>query len=196
MPFEQYLELALQGNLGQRTYSHSFLKREQSGQSPYMELTDKMRLGSMVDDILTSPETVNPAVNPEMFKRACKIASEIKKQFKGMLNSFVPQVSYTGQIIYKGIAMNVCGRLDWLLEKHAVIDLKVTDAKTDKAFAGVIDFMGYRNQMFNYCGLSQTKVAYIIPYSTKAGACLSVVKMEWNTGSNEFFENAVLKFGV
>ncbi len=190
MPFENYLHLS---SAEDKFYSHSFLKSEIAGQAPLFIASAKVKLGAMVDAILTSPDTVDPS-KPE-FKQACKIASAIKLSFKGILNQFEPQVSFSGQITFKGLVLNTCGRLDWLLPKIAPIDLKVTEAKTDKEFKKIIDFMGYDNQMFNYCGLSETKQAFILPYSTKANACLSVVKMEYSTSANEFWEKSVLKFG-
>jgi hypothetical protein len=182
-------------SLEDKYYSHSFLKSEQSGQSPYLEITEKIKIGAMADNILTSPDKVNPAL-PE-FRAGRNIASNINqnKIFKPLLPLFVPQVSYMAQITYKGLVMNVCGRLDWEIPKIAAIDLKVTDAKTDKEFAAIIRHMKYDNQMFNYMGMSGTKQAFIIPYSTKANACLSVVKFEYGIGRNEFWENSVIKFG-
>lgn len=191
MPFEQYLLLS---NTGERSYSHSFLKSEQSGVSPLFVASQKVKLGKMVDSILMSPDEVNPA-EPE-FKIGRKIASEIKRQFGPMISNFVPQLSYTGCLNYKGIVMNVCGRLDWLLTNHAVIDLKVTDAKTDKEFAKIIDYMGYDNQLFNYRGLAGVNKSFIIPYSTKAKACLSVVELEYSHSAEKFWIDSVLKFGI
>lgn len=190
LPFEKYLALS---NDGERAYSHSFLKSEQSGVSPLFVASQKVKLGKMVDEILMSPETVNPAL-PE-FSEGRKIASAIKARFGKLIDNFVPQVSYTGQLSHKGLVMNICGRLDWELPKHSVIDLKVTDAKTDKEFAKIIEYMGYSNQMFNYRGLAGVENSFLIPYSTKAKACLSVVKIEWSQASKDFWKNAVIKFG-
>lgn len=176
-----------------RYYSHSFLKREQNGISPHLEITAKIKLGKMVDAILMSPNEVDPS-QPE-FKQACVIASAIKVKFGTLIKNFIPQVGYTAQMAYKGLLMNTCGRVDWLLEKHSIIDLKVTDAKTDAEFAKVCDYMGYPNQMFNYRGLAEVKQSFILPYSVKAKACLSVVKMEYSPTSEEFFRNAIIKFG-
>ncbi len=192
MPFHAYINLIAKG---EKNYSHSFLKSEIAGTSPIFIITEKVKLGKMVDGILTSPDEVDPAENPQMFKQACKIASSIKVNFKGMIEQFKPQISYTADLSYKGLVLPVCGRLDWLLERQAVLDLKVTEAKTDKEFAAIIRHMGYGNQMFNYMGLAGVKVAYLMPYSTKANACLSVVKVEWTGGANSFWENSVIKFG-
>lgn len=190
LTFEKYFAIS---NHGERNYSHSFLKSEQSGSSPLFIASEKVKLGKMVDTILMSPGEVDVTL-PE-FITGKKIASAIRERFRPLIDTFVPQVSYTGQLSHKGIVMNVCGRLDWLLEKKAVLDLKVTDAKTDKEFAKIIEYMGYGNQMFNYRGLAGVESSYIIPYSTKAKSCLSVVKLEWSQSSVDFWTNAVIKFG-
>lgn len=191
MPFEDYLNVV--GVDSDRTFSHSFLKSEQNGVSPLFIPSNKVKIGAMVDAILTSPETVDPS--QPFFKEGCRIASKIKAKHGDLIKHFTPQVSYTGQISYKGLVMNTCGRLDWLLENIAVIDLKVTEAKSDSEFEKIISFMGYRNQMFNYMNLSGTKESYILPYSTKTNDCLTIVPIKWSLGANEFWQNAVLKFG-
>ncbi len=190
MSFESYLQMAGDSD---KFYSHSFLKSEQAGVSPLFIASQKVKLGKMVDAILMDPDEVDISL-PE-FADGRKIASAIRNQFKSLIDNFIPQVSYTSTLRYKGLEMNVCGRLDWELPKHAVIDLKVTDAKTDKEFAKVIDFMGYSNQMHNYRCLSGVSASYLLPYSTKSKTCLSVVKMEYSPDAEQFWKDAVLKFG-
>lgn len=192
MPFEDYLTLS---SIEQdKFYSHSFLKSEESGTSPLFIPSNKVKLGKMVDSILMDkPEEVDVTL-PE-FQTGKKIASAIKAKFGDMIKNFVPQVSYAGQLSYKGLVMNVCGRLDWELPKLAVIDLKVTDAKTDKEFAKIIEFMKYGNQLFNYRGLAGVRQSFLLPYSTTAKTCLSVVKMEYSPTAEEFWKSCVIKFG-
>ena len=192
LSFDDYLIMG-SGAMDDKIYSHSFLKSEVSGTSPLFIPSNKVKMGKMVDSILMSPDEVDPSL-PE-FAQACKIASSIKVQFKGLIDNFIPQVSYTAELSYKGLVMKACGRLDWLLPNHAVIDLKVTDAKTDKEFAKIIEYMGYKNQMHNYRGLSGVRQAFILPYSTKAKTCLSVVKMEYSPGADEWWKQAVTRFG-
>lgn len=191
MPFEDYLRMA--NNNNERYYSHSFLKSEQSGTSPLFITSNNVKLGKMVDSILMSPDEVD--VSAPEFSHARKIASEIKLKFGHLIKNFVPQVSYVGQLSYRGLVMNVCGRLDWELPNHSVIDLKVTEAKSDKEFAKVIEHMGYGNQMFNYRGLAGVRQSFLLPYSTTAKACLSVVKMEYSPSAEKFWTDAVIKFG-
>ena len=187
MPFDSYL------NLGSSFFSHSFLKSEESGTSPLFVPSNKVRIGKMVDNILMSPDEVDITL-PE-FSEGKKIARAIKIKFGNLISQFVPQVSYAAQLSYKGLVMDVCGRLDWELPNHAVIDLKVTDAKTDKEFAKIIEYMGYNNQMFNYRGLSQLRQSFILPYSTKANNCLSIIENKYSQSAEEFWKSAVLKFG-
>ena len=185
VPFESYLKLD--------GFSHSFLKREVNGVAPYMEISDKMRLGSIVDGLLMQPNQVD--IKDPQYSIAVKMAIEIKQTFGDLIKNFVSQMSYTGTAEHQGFKMPVCGRLDWLLPKHAVIDLKCTGAKNDKEFIAFISHMGYHNQMFNYCGLSETKVAYIIPYSTTSKKCLSVVKIPIRP-TNFFWAEKILKYGT
>lgn len=187
MPFNDYLIM------GERNYSHSFLKSEQSGTSPLFIPSNKVKLGKMVDSILMSPDEVD--VSAPEFGPGKKIASKINYKFWHLIKNFVPQVSYIGQLSYRGITMNVCGRLDWELPNHSVIDLKVTDAKTDKEFAKVIEYMKYPNQMFNYRGLANVRQSFILPYSTTAKDCLSIVKLEYSPAAEKFWRDAVIKFG-
>jgi hypothetical protein len=185
VPFESYLKL--------EGFSHSFLKREVNGVAPYMEISDKMKLGSLIDGLLMQPDQVD--IRDAQYQIAVKMAIEIKNTFGGLIKDFVSQMSYTGIAEHQGFKMPVCGRLDWLLPNHAVIDLKCTGAKSDNEFTAFITHMGYNNQMFNYCGLSQTQTAYIIPYSTTSKKCLSVVKIPIDT-SNNFWAEKILKYGT
>lgn len=185
VPFDKYLNFP--------GYSFSFLKREVNGVAPEFIGSDKVKLGSLVDAILTQDEKID--YEDPQFNRAMQIAIEIKDKFGTMIKSFVPQVSYTGTMEYKGFKIVSKGRLDWELLKLAVVDLKVTAAKDDKAFKAFIEHMGYGDQLFNYCGLSGTKRAYILPYSTTAKRCLSIVNIPIGD-RNEFWEEKVLKFGT
>ena len=177
-------------------FSHSFLKNEKQGFAQKIDPTEKMKLGSLVDKILTESDKITgEEINSKIFKPACVIASKIKKKFGDLIKNFEPQISYAGQADFKGIKLNVCGRLDWELPELAVIDLKITDAKSDAEFLKIVKHFGYDNQMFNYCGLSSTKQAFLMPYSTKANACLSIVKFEYSISANEFWQEKILLHG-
>lgn len=183
LPFDTYLKLP--------GLSHSFLKTEKNGVSPFMEITEKMKLGSMVDAILTEPHKVD--VTDPNFAKGKRIASAINEQFGSLIKTFIPQLSYTGAASFEGFTIEVCGRLDWLLPGHAVVDLKVTAAKDIQP---IIQHFGYNNQMFNYCKLAGVKVAYIISYSTALNKCLPVVKIDCSSDRNAFWEEKILKFGT
>ena len=185
LPFEKYLKLG--------GYSHSFLKSQKNGISPYFKVTDKVRLGSLVDALLTQDDRFD--FNDPLAQKAISIAKQIKDTFGGMIELFKPQISYTSTLEYSGLSMKVTGRLDWELPKFAVIDLKVTGAKTDKEFAAYIDHMGYKNQLWNYAKMAGLNKAYIVAYSVPAGRCLSVVSIPI-TERNEFWENAIFEFGT
>lgn len=184
LPVEDYFKLP--------GFSHSFVKYQQNGVVPYKELTDKMRLGSMVDRILTEPDLIY--YHDPLFQRARNIAIELQENYKSVFGSFKSQQSYSGTMCYQDFKLNVCGRVDWKLPVYAVIDLKCTSAKTDKEFRTLIEFMGYKNQLFNYAGLAQVPKAYILPYSTAMNRCLSIVEVPVG-GNNIFWQDAIFKFG-
>lgn len=184
IPFDEYQRLG--------GYSYSFLKREVNGVAPEFIGSDKVRLGSLVDAILTQDDRID--YDDPQLDRAMKIAIEIKDKFGDLIKLFVPQVSYTAVSEFSGFKMPVKGRLDWELPKHAVIDLKVTEAKTDREFATLISHMGYDHQLFNYCGMSKVNKGYLMPYSTTAKKCLSVVGIDFGP-SDPFWEDKILKFG-
>lgn len=185
IPFEQYLKLG--------GYSHSFLKSQKNGITPYFKMTDKIRLGSLVDALITQDDRFD--FSDQLAKDAMKISNQIKDTFGGMIELFKPQISYTSILEYCGLSMKVTGRLDWELPKHAVIDLKVTGAKSDKEFAAYIDHMGYKNQLWNYAKMGGFKKAYIVAYSAVAKKCLNVVSVPIGD-RNEFWESKILEFGT
>ncbi len=184
LPFEQYLKLG--------GYSHSFLKGQKNGISPYFNVTDKVRLGSLVDALLTQDDRFDFA--DPLAQKAITIARNIKDQFGGMIELFKPQASYTATATLGAFSLAVTGRLDWELPKQAVIDLKVTGAKTDKEFAAYIEHMGYKNQLWHYANLAGVKRAYILAFSIPANKCLSIVSCPVGD-RNEFWEDNIVKFG-
>lgn len=171
-------------------YSHSFLKREQNGVVEAFPASAKMMIGSMVDAILTDPKSVDVA--SPYFAPAKDIAIILKQTFGDMISRFSPQVSYTGEMTYKGITMPTTGRLDWQLGKHAVIDLKVTSATSLPA---LIRYMGYDNQLWNYAHMAGVKKAYILAYSSTRHEPLPITEIDISSDYNEFWAAAILKFG-
>lgn len=172
-------------------YSHSFLKHEQNGEKAEIDVTKQMMLGSMVDAILTdSPDKVD--MSSELYVPGRNIALEIKNQFGDMIKGFDKQVSYTADVEFKGFKMRTTGRLDFLLPKIAVIDLKVTGAKDVQS---LIRFMGYGNQVWHYCKYAGVKKAYIMIYSIPLKKT-EIISIDCSQPVNEFWAGKILKLGV
>jgi len=184
LPFEEYKKLG--------GYSHSFVKYNESGVPRYIQPTDKMRLGSLVDALLTSSSEFD--ISDPLADHAMRIASKIKETYASMISNFKPQVSYTGTMEFAGLKMETTGRLDWELPRFNVTDLKVTGAKSDKEFRILIDYMGYENQLWNYAKLGNFSKAYILPFSVPLNKCLRIVSVPI-LERNKFWEDAILKFG-
>lgn len=184
LPFQQYLELG--------GYSHSFLKGQKNGISPYFKVTDKVRLGSLVDALLTQEDRFD--FKDPLVEKAMKIARTIKDSLGAAYTQLKPQISYTATANYGDFNMKVTGRLDWEIPKHAVVDLKVTGAKSDKEFAAYIEHMGYKNQLWNYAKMAGLKRAYILAFSVPSNKCLSLVPIEL-PDYNEFWAKSILDFG-
>ncbi len=181
MPGEAYFKLP--------GYSHSWLKREKNGVVEPFNPTRKMLLGSLVDAFLTEPDRVK--VTDPNYTKAKIIATCIKNNFGSLIERFIPQVSYTATMHYNGLRMDTQGRLDWLLPRHAVIDLKFTAAASIKP---IIEYFGYKNQLWNYAKMAGVKKAYIISYSDETGEC-EVTQIDVTSEYNEFWASSTLKHG-
>lgn len=181
IPFQEYLQLP--------GLSHSFLKREVNGITPDLEITDNIRLGSMVDAILTEPGKAD--MTSHLYEPAKAIAYEIKSKFAAAIKAFRKQVSYTAEMNMDGFIMPVKGRLDFLIPGHAVVDLKITKMKDLPA---LIEHMGYKNQLWSYCQMAQVKVAYLMIYSVPAKK-VYLIKIDCSQPGNLFWEEKILKFG-
>ena len=184
LPFDEYLKLG--------GHSHSFLKSQINGVSPYFKVTDKVRLGSLVDALLTQEDRFD--FGDPLASKAMEISLNIKNVFGTMIKNFKPQISYTANLNFSGFSLKSTGRLDWELPNIAVIDLKVTGAKSDKEFREYINHMGYKNQLWHYAKMANVNKAYILPFSVTANKCLSIVSIPVGD-RNEFWEQSILKFG-
>lgn len=149
LEFEQYLKLP--------GYSHSFLKSNVQGVKKYFDVTDNVRVGSMVDNILTDPARVD--MSDPLYPACKELAHTIQQQFGDVIAICEKQISYTATMNMQTLSMPVTGRLDFLLPGVAVIDLKVTFAKDVDA---LIEFMGYQNQLWHYCRLAKVQKAYLL----------------------------------
>lgn len=180
VPFEVYQKLP--------GLSTSFLKQEQNGVKPDFVMTDKVRVGSLVDSILTEPAKAD--MSSPLYPIAKNIAFKMKQTFGEMMSSFIPQVSYTAIAEHQGFKMRVRGRLDFLLPKLAVIDLKVT---YNKDIPTLIDFMKYREQMFLYCKFAGVQKAYLLFYCVPKKTC--TIHFIDCSGANTWWEEKIIAHG-
>jgi len=173
-------------------YSFSWLKQQQSGHAAYFAATPKMQLGSAVHDILSGH--YNGSVEGEQFRIARAIAIQIKASLSAIWPKLKFETSYTATAEFAGLRMPVMGRSDLAIPRMLVGDFKVTDAGSDKAFAALITYMRYEDQLWHYGELEQAKTRMFFPYSTKIRKCLTPVVVP-RTERNEFWEQAILDFG-
>lgn len=180
LDFDNYLKL--------KGYSHSWLKNQRNGVTPVFNMTDNIRLGSLVDSILTEPAKAN--INHSLYNPAKNIAYSLQTNFRSLIDNFKKQISYTAVMEYKGFEILTTGRIDYLLEAHAVIDLKITKSKDVKA---LIEFMGYRNQLWHYARLSNVRKAYLMIYSIPLKKTF-IIPVDIS-GRCIFWEESILNFG-
>ncbi len=190
---QQYNNLDFADYLKLPGYSHSFLKHAKNGIAANIEVTDKMKVGSMVDAILTEPHKANMA---DPIYPYCKdIAFNVKEKFGTLIQHFQKQISYTCTVSYDaGTAKFFIyskGRLDFLLPGHAVIDLKITEAKDVPA---LIEFMGYENQLYHYCRMAGVKKAYLMVYVINKRK-VELREFDCSSNYNTFWANKVLEYG-
>lgn len=169
-------------------YSHSFLKYEKAGLQRQIEITDKIKIGSLVDSIITEPEKVD-MLSP-LYNIARDIAACLRKNFP-YIEHFDKQVSYSGIAEYKGFKLPVKGRLDFYRKGVAHIDLKVTAEKNVRA---LIAHMGYINSMWNYAKLSKSKNNYILIYSAPLKQAF-LIPIDCSGNYNEFWAEKILQYG-
>ena len=181
IPFDHYQKMA--------GYSMSFLKKEQNGIARDFIMTDKVRVGSLVDAILTEPAKAN-MMDP-LYPVARKIAQEMSVKFGDLLKEFIPQVSYTAMLQHGAFNMPARGRLDFLFPKFAVIDLKVTNAKN---IEDLIKFMKYKEQMHLYCKFAGVTKAYLFIYCVPLKKCH--VEFIDCSGESEWWEDKIINFGT
>lgn len=184
LDFDDYLEIP--------GMSFSYLKGERYGQAKEVPLTHKIRIGKMVDAILTEDGRIDMA--DEFYPIARSIAEKIKAKFGEFIVKFEKQISYSADAIYNGYKLSTKGRLDYLLPGMAVIDLKVTHVKADQV-RPLIKFMQYDNQLWNYANMAQVKRKYIMIHSVPSKTT-EMVDMGVVTSYNEFWQGKIEKFGT
>lgn len=183
IPFEEYLKF--------EGYSHSFLKREHNGIVEPLTITDNITIGKLVDGILTDPSSVDMS-NP-LYSVAKLIAYEVTKTFGALILNFESQISFTADVEYNGFIMPTTGRLDWGLEKHAVIDLKCTKSKVAQIPA-LIEYMGYKNQLWHYCKMYGVDKAYLMFHSIPEKKTI-IQFVDCSAPVNDFWANKIELFG-
>lgn len=180
--FQDYLKLP--------GYSHSFLKSNVSGVSKYFQETDKVRVGKIVDAILTDP--ANADMSHPLYPQCKILAFELQKMFGDVMSACKKQVNYTAEIEMSGLSMPVKGRLDFLLENIAVLDLKITNEKNVDA---LIEYMGYNNQLWHYSKMSNVTKSYLMFYVVPLKKVI-IKSVDVTSNSNEFWMNKIIDFGT
>lgn len=170
-------------------YSFSFLKNEENGMPQEVKESFKIKVGKIVDAILT--EDGNVDMTCEEYPIARSIAIKIKEKFGAYIPKFDKQVSYMATMCYHNHYMPTRGRLDYLIPNVAVVDLKVT---FEKKWMELIKYMRYNDQQWNYANMAQVKRKFIMIHSVPLGTT-EMVDLGVVTPRNEFWESKVLKFG-
>jgi hypothetical protein len=183
--FEEYLKF--------KGYSHSFLKREQNGVSPEFVPTNAVKFGSLVDELLTEPEKVD--ISNPMYGFAKDVGLAVMQFFGNEIwNAMESQLCFTTEMRMNGLIMPFKGRLDKFDARgKMVVDLKITQSPI-KQIPTLIDYMGYKNQLWGYGKPLGAERGLLIFYSTKdKKPFMYPFKFEER---NAFFEEKVLNFGV
>lgn len=169
-------------------YSHSFLKQEVNGVVPEFNETENVRIGKMVDNIITG-EPVD--MDSDLYPYCRDIAKQITATYGGLIKQFQTQVNYSATACLNGFEMPVKGRLDFLLPGHAVIDLKVTKSMNVHLLA---KFMGYENQLWHYCKMAGVKTGFLMFYSIPLKKT-QLIQVDCSGNFNQFWADKILKFG-
>lgn len=193
MPFEEYL------NLKGMSFSH--LKSLKDGVKREIKITNKILVGKAVDAILTNDTLGELELSQDILIPAINIADKIKSEWGEVIKSLTPQVSYHAKMYDDEKVMSIVttGRLDWLLGKAAVVDLKITnDAKNAFDCEKLVEWMGYDNQIFNYGGLAGVKHHFLLMYSTRVNKTFllkRLVKEEDRMKANKWWNDKISEYG-
>jgi hypothetical protein len=186
MPFDEYKKL------GGRGFSN--LKNSKDGIQKEFKMTDKILLGSIVDSIKTGTVS-NEEYKSHLFKPASSIAKKLDESFGSIFPLLQKQVSFSCDLFYEGFVMPTQGRLDFLLKNRCVIDLKVNNsAKSMEDCLKVIEWMGYKKQVFHYSNLAEVSKKYIMMYSTVVSDTF-LIPIVTGEDEEQWFINKVIEFG-
>lgn len=169
-------------------YSHSFLKYQQHGVVLFIEPTDKMRLGSLVDAILcnTGADITDPQYQIAKF-----IAAYIDRHFP-WLRQCKAQQHYTATVSCNGLEMPIKTLIDFVLPGIATVEMKVSDC-TKKQAETMVQFMGYDNQCFIERSCANVPDAYLLVYCRKTKD-IYFTKRECS-GADMWLADKIMMFG-
>lgn len=121
--------------------------------------TAKMLLGTAVHNYLLSPAEYKhdnaSVVRP--------LAAALKRTLGNLLPLSKPELAITATFESEGFVLDYKGRIDLLVPKILVIDLKVTDGDIEKT----IGFFGYENQLSGYAIAADVPRAAILAINTR-----------------------------
>ncbi len=169
--------------------SNSYLKHEVNGEPRTFEANASMKIGSLVDGILTAPDTVN--MRDEFYQIAKDFAHNIKMEFGMLIKEFNKQVSFTANAWTAGCMLKVKGRPDFCIEKFVVTDLKITKS-TD--IMGLIKYMRYEDQVWHYCKLARAPQGYLMVYSIPLRKT-HIIKVDVSKETNTFYQGKIMRLG-
>jgi len=169
-------------------YSHSFLRYNINGSMPEIIATDKMRLGTMVDEIRTGG---NADITYPQYAYAKQIALYLIKHMP-FLDRLQPQAHCTATAHYAGLQLPMKTLIDFLLPGVATVEMKVSDIHS-KNVAGIIAHMGYDNQCFIERSCANVPVAYLLIYCRKSKDIYFDARS--TNGADDWVSEQVLKFG-
>lgn len=182
MAFDEYMRM--------KGYSHSYLKYNQGGSVPQIEVTLKMQLGSIVDAILTGGKSFPPTT--EMYQEAKAIAYYMGNNMP-YLGRLRKQIPCTAIAEYAGLQLSMKTLPDFLLPRIATVEMKVSDIHSKQAEA-MIQHMGYDNQCFIERSLANVPKSYLLVYCRKSKDVYFRERACENAA--DWLCEQILKFGV
>lgn len=181
--------------LGLIGYSNSFFKFEKNGVVEPIVPNEKMKFGSLVDDLLTSPMDVD--IKHPDFKEAAAAAHKVIEFFGEDNYSHVEkQISMTALMgdEVRGF-IPVKGRIDFLTS-DIVTDLKCTDAKYHQLGA-LVKYIGYDKQLWFYTRMLGLQNNYgIILFYLRHAKKVVPQKVIFDGSQQDYFNSKFIKFNI
>lgn len=145
IPFADYLKMP--------GFSFSWLKNNGEFFAP----TNKMNLGSQVDNYLNEPERFDGDL--DIIK---PMAQVIKQRVGDLYYKFDKQQTITADFIHDGMVLNYKGRPDWGYSPYIVIDIKMAENIRKTMY-----YFRYPDQLTGYARAKDCKAAMILSCSPK-----------------------------